>query len=166
MATFRKRNGLWQVQVRSRQYGSISKTFNLKTDAQRWATEQEILMQTGRFVKDLCPSHTLKHLLERYLGLVTPQKRSHDSEVRRINRLMGDSIAQTPLIQCTSTKAASFRDRRLSDGVRTTHYDLVILRHAWNVANNEWDWHLGTNPFEKIRLPKLNPHREFLPNNA
>jgi len=88
MATFRKRNGLWQVQVRSRQFGSISKTFNLKSDGQRWATEQEVLIQTGRFTKHLTPSHTLQNLLERYRDLVTPQKRSHESEMRRINRLI------------------------------------------------------------------------------
>ena len=160
MATFRKRNGLWQVQVRSRQFGSISKTFNLKSDGQRWATEQEVLIQTGRFTKHLTPSHTLQNLLERYRDLVTPQKRSHESEIRRINRLIYDPISLTQLTQCTPQKGAAFRDRRLNDGVRTTQYDLVILRHAWNVANNEWDWHLGTNPFEKIRLPKSNPHRE------
>jgi len=160
MATFRKRNGLWQVQVRSRQFGSTSKTFNLKSDAQRWATEQEVLIQTGRFTKHLTPSHSLQNLLERYRDLVTPQKRSHESEIRRINRLINDPISQTQLTQCTPHKAAAFRDRRLNDGIRTAQYDLVILRHAWNVANNEWGWHLGANPFEKIRLPKSNPHRE------
>jgi hypothetical protein len=65
MTTFRKRNGLWQVQVRRRQFGSTSKTFNLKSDAQRWATEQEVLIQTGHFTKHLTPSHTLPNLLER-----------------------------------------------------------------------------------------------------
>ena len=41
MATFRKRNNRWQVQVRSRQHGSISKSFQKKADAQSWAIEQE-----------------------------------------------------------------------------------------------------------------------------
>jgi hypothetical protein len=52
MATFRKRNSLWQAQVRSRKYGSISKSFHLKSDAQAWARAQESLMQTGQWSKD------------------------------------------------------------------------------------------------------------------
>jgi len=30
MASFRKRNGLWQVQVRNRKIGSVSKSFHKK----------------------------------------------------------------------------------------------------------------------------------------
>ena len=39
-------------------------------------------------------------------------------------------------------------------------YDLVLIRHAWNIASIEWGWDLGDNPVEKIRLPKNNPPRE------
>ena len=55
---------------------------------------------------------------------------------------------------------ATFRDRRLKDGVRACQYDLVLIRHAWNIASIEWGWDLGDNPVEKIRLPKNNPPRE------
>ena len=37
MASIHKRNDRWQVQVRSRIYGSISKSFHRKSDAQKWA---------------------------------------------------------------------------------------------------------------------------------
>ena len=43
MASIRKRNNRWQVQVRSRIYGSIAKSFHRKSDAQKWAIEQEAL---------------------------------------------------------------------------------------------------------------------------
>ena len=46
MASIRKRNGLWQVQVRRRKIGSTSKSFHKKTDAATWAKVQEALMQT------------------------------------------------------------------------------------------------------------------------
>ena len=55
---------------------------------------------------------------------------------------------------------AAFRDRRLKDGVRACQYDLVLIRHAWNIACIEWGWDLSDNPVEKIRLPKNNPPRE------
>ena len=49
MASFRKRNNLWQAQVRSKYIGSISKSFHSKLDAQKWAKEQEVLMQCGQW---------------------------------------------------------------------------------------------------------------------
>jgi len=39
MATLRLRNKKWQVQVRQRNYGSISKTFIHKKNAVQWARE-------------------------------------------------------------------------------------------------------------------------------
>ena len=61
MATFRKRNNLWQVQVRSRKYGSVSKSFQRKADARKWALEQEALTQSGRWSRtmDQDPTPTL-----------------------------------------------------------------------------------------------------------
>ena len=49
MATFRKRNDLWQVQVRNRKIGSLSKSFHKKIYAQNWAKEQEVLMKSGEW---------------------------------------------------------------------------------------------------------------------
>ena len=48
MASFRKRNNLWQAQVRSKYIGSISKSFHSKLDAQKWAKEKE---EEGNAVK-------------------------------------------------------------------------------------------------------------------
>jgi len=160
MATFRKRNNLWQAQVRSRKHGSISKSFHLKCDAQAWAREQESLMQKGQWSKEHDKATTLGDLLCSYKELVTPNKRSHESEVRRLTRLTNDPISLLRLNEVTPAEIATFRDRRLKDGNRTTEYDLVLLRHAWNIAVNEWDWKLPTNPVHKVRFPKPSPHRE------
>jgi len=66
----------------------------------------------------------------------------------------------TPLPSAKPHIFASFRDRRLNDGVRACQYDLVLLRHAWNMARVEWGWPLGDNPLSLIRIPKNNPPRE------
>ena len=55
---------------------------------------------------------------------------------------------------------ADFRDQRIQDGVRACQYDLVLLRHAWNIARIEWGWSLSDNPISLIRMPKNNPPRE------
>jgi len=37
MATYRKRNGRWQTQVRIKGYQPVSKTFTRKAEAETWA---------------------------------------------------------------------------------------------------------------------------------
>ena len=160
MASIRKRNNRWQVQVRSRIYGSISKSFHRKSDAQKWAIEQEALMQSGQWSRNMDRGSRISDLLNKYLSDVTPKKRHPEPEKRRLNRLLKDPIATHYLGTFDSTVAAQFRDRRLADGARTTEYDLILLKHAWNIANKEWGWALGPNPMEKIRFPKTNPARE------
>jgi integrase len=160
MATFRKRNNRWQVQVRSRQHGSISKSFLKKADAQVWAAEQERLMQIGEWHKDHQPNATISDLLRKYQQEVTPTKRAYQREITRINRLLSDPVATIPLNQFSSTDAVRFRDRRSVDGSRAAEYDLVILRHAWNLAVKEWEWKIGTNPLSLIRFPKPSAPRQ------
>ena len=161
MASFRKRNGLWQAQVRSVHAGATSKSFHRKSDAERWATQQEALMQTGQWAKNKPSDYSLKDMMDRYLAEVTPSKRGKDAETRRLKRLLGEK----PLMSLRLDKAephifAAFRDRRIKDGVRACQYDLVLLRHAWNMARIEWGWPLGDNPLSLIRMPKNNPPRE------
>ena len=161
MASIRKKNGRWQAQVRSRVYGSTSKTFHRKADAEYWAKEQEALMQSGLWQKPTLCNLTIGDMIEEYAKRVTPQKRGKDTEFRRLNRLLGEK----PLMSLNLNEAhppvfADFRDRRLDDGVRACQYDLVLLRHAWNIARIEWGWPLGDNPLSLIRMPKNNPPRE------
>ncbi len=161
MASFRKRNNLWQVQVRKKGIGSIAKSFDQKKDARAWAKEQERLMQTGGFRKKDIRHKTIGDLMIRYLAEVTPFKQQPATETRRIRRLLREyKLMETYLLDALPPKFARFRDKRLADGVRATQYDLVLLRHAWNIACIEWGWQLGDNPVSKIRFPKNNPSRE------
>ena len=75
MASFRKRNGLWQVQVRSIHAGATSKTFHRKSDAERWATQQEALMQTAQWARNKPSDYSLKEMMERFI-------RRHGDKVR------------------------------------------------------------------------------------
>ena len=161
MASFRKRNGLWQVQVRNRKIGSISKSFHIKSEAQKWAKEQEVLMQSGGWSKTQISNYSLEDLLNKYKNDIIPTKRGHVVENRKLKRLLKEKdLMKIPLERLHPPILAAFRDRRLKDGVRACQYDLVLIRHAWNIACIEWGWDLGDNPVEKIRLPKNNPPRE------
>ena len=161
MASIRKRGKSWQAQVRSRKSGAIGKSFHRKADAERWAIEQEALMQNGQFAQIQTQDFTLHDLMQAYSEKVTPTKKGAAQEFRRISRLMKErDLMLTPLLSAKSHIFASFRDRRLRDGIRACQYDLVLLRHAWNMARVEWGWPLGDNPLSLIRMPKNNPPRE------
>ena len=161
MASFRKRNNLWQAQVRNKHIGSLSKSFHIKSEAQKWAKEQEVLMQSGQWSRVNGSSFTLLDLMTKYKNEITPKKRGHEVEDRRLRRLLREKeIMKVPLKRLLPHILSSFRDRRLKDGVRACQYDLVLIRHAWNIALIEWGWNIGDNPTQKIRLPKNNPPRE------
>ena len=161
MASIRKRNGLWQAQVRSRKIGSTSKSFHKKTDAIAWAKVQEAMMQTGEWKPKDRRYSTIGDLIQTYLLKATPNKKGAEPETRRLNRLLKEtSLMQIKLDDAQPHHFATFRDKRLQDGNRACQYDLVLLRAAWNTARIEWGWDLRDNPLTLIRFPKSNPPRE------
>ena len=86
MASIRKRNGLWQAQVRSRKVGSTSKSFYKKADAIAWAKVQEAMMQTGEWKPKDKRYYTIGDLIQTYLKKVTPLKQGAEQETRRLRR--------------------------------------------------------------------------------
>ena len=161
MASIRKRNGLWQAQVRSRKLGSTSKSFHRKSDAVAWAKVQEAMMQTGEWKPKDKRYSTIGDLIQTYLLKATPNKKGAEPETRRLNRLLKEtSLMQIKLDDAKPHHFATFRDKRLKDGNRACQYDLVLLRAAWNTARIEWGWDLRDNPLTLIRFPKSNPPRE------
>ena len=161
MASYRKRNNLWQAQVRIKGQGSISKSFYLRKDAQIWATDQEALMLSGKWKKRDYSTLRLSDLMKKYMQEVTPKKKGRGPEERRLRRLLRETDLINNLLQEVDPPViAEYRDRRLKDGVRACQYDLVLIRHAWNIARLEWGWDIGSNPVEQIKLPKNNPPRE------
>ena len=86
MASIRKRNGLWQAQVRSRKLGSTSKSFHKRTDAIACARVQEAAMQTGEWKPKEKRYSTTDDLIQKYLRKVTTHKKGAETETRRLKR--------------------------------------------------------------------------------
>ena len=160
MATFRKRNGKWQAIVRQRNIGTASRSFIKKIQAIKWALEQEERIERGLFGSIKPSEVTLGELLKRYSQQITPAKRGAETEQRRLNRLINDSISDHSIEQLTSKTLASFRDRRLLDGQRACEYDLILIRHCLKVAMSEWGLMLSVNPVDQIKKPPSPKARE------
>ena len=86
MASIRRRNGRYHVQIRKNGYPSVTKTFiHLKT-AKKWASGVEADMERQRY----CPipeTIMLGGLLTRYETEILPSHKSHQVEGYRLKQL-------------------------------------------------------------------------------
>ena len=159
MATFRKRGGKWRAIVRHKDIGTQARSFHTKQTAIKWFISVEEQLEAASFGA-LRPTHiTLGELVKRYSNEVTPAKRAATTELRRLQRLIRDSLSSLRVSQLTSQAIAAFRDRRLLDGRRTCHYDLILIRHCLKIAINEWGLMLSSNPVNRVKMPPSPPAR-------
>ncbi len=138
----------------------VSKTFVYRQDAEKWVREIESRIDRGQHHSIQPSTITLGELLRRYRADITPSKKGRDSETRRLNRLLNDSISLTPLSDLSGAVLSRFRDRRIKDGKRAAQYDLVLIRHAIEVGCKEWGIALPANPVSLIRIPNGIRRRE------
>ena len=160
MATFRRRKNKWQAIVRHKDIGVVAKTFQSKTLAVKWASEEhERIVHNSSSSLEIAKV-TLGQLLLRYSSEVTVLKKGVVTEKRRLNRLINDPISTLTLDKLSSSAIAAFRDRRLPDGARTTHYDLTLIRHCLKIATHEWGLMLSSNPVDFIKMPPASSPRQ------
>ena len=159
MASIRKRQGKYQVQVRI-QGQSISKTFCYLKDAQRWGAFYENKLNLGEELDTLDKQLSLADLIHRYLKEITPTKKGAFMENIRLKRLLTDPIVNRKVYQLKTRDFVDFKNRRLPDGNRTCRYDLSMLHHLYNVAIKQWSYPINYNPITNVPKPKANPPRE------
>lgn len=150
MASLRKKGNGWEASV-CRKGVRRSRTFDTKTEASFWAAdvEQEIL---NGFAGKI-PDKSFGELLDRYAADVSPSKRGAEWEIKRINAMRRDVITSVKLNGLRAEHFAAWRDRRLRVvAVGTVLREWNILRHAVNVAINEWGW-LKENPIKGVKRP-------------
>ena len=88
MATFRKRKGRWQTQVRIKGHKAVSKTFTRKAVAETWARIIESEIERGVFVNRAEAEATaLSDVLDRYGRDVAPSKACYKTDLYRIKLL-------------------------------------------------------------------------------
>ena len=136
MATIRKRNGRWEVQIRVKGKSSLTKTFTAHKEARAWANESELSTRTA---EQTLPSAdhflTLSDLLLHYQDVVTPLKRGADRELFKLRVLQRHPVAAIRLCRLTSTHIAQYRDDRLQTVTSgTVRRELAVLRHCIEVA--------------------------------
>ena len=156
MATIRRLRGRWQAQVRRRGIPARARSFDKRSDADRWAREIEAEADRSGWVADtrLAEKTTLGELLTRYRDEVSPTKRSASSEKARIGALIKRDLCRRTLAKLTSTHIAGYRDERLqSVAPATVIRELNTISHALDIAQREWGLWLPRNPAKIVRRP-------------
>jgi integrase len=163
MASIRKRNQRWQVQVRRKGHSYLSKTFDLKRDAETWARETERALERGNQAQALILARetSFDTLLKRYGEEISPAKRGAAVERYRIRALRRQSIAEVTLANLRPADFARYRDERLARvQAATVLRELSLAQRVLEVAIKEWGYSLPENPAKLIAKPKAPPPRE------
>ncbi|WP_018260692.1 site-specific integrase [Methylobacterium sp. WSM2598] len=135
-----------------------SKSFDSKSDAERWARTLEAELDRCGALPDtrVAESTTLTAILTRYRDEISPTKRSSVSEVARINAILRRPICHRTLALLSTADLASYRDERLKKvAPATVIRELNTISHAIDTARREWGIHLAQNPAKLVRRPAL-----------
>ncbi|MGN7771555.1 site-specific integrase [Phyllobacterium sp. 22552] len=156
MATIRKLRGRWQGQVRRKGMQPRAKSFDSKSEAEKWARNLEADLDRCGSMPDtrLAEQMTVHALLTRYRVEITSAKRSAQTESIRIGAMLRRSICFRTLAILSPTDIAVYRDERLKVvSGSTVLKELNVLGHAIDIARKEWGVHLPQNPCRMIRRP-------------
>ena len=161
MATIRKREGQkkdgkksvsYQAIVRLGDHKPQRKTFKRKRDAEKWATAIENAINKDEFVGDH-PSKekTVEDLLTRYRKTEVPKKKNRRNDERHVDFWI-DEIGRFKIAQVSRSQIVEIRDRLALDRApATVNRYLATLRHAWGIAETDWEW-AKFNPLKRIML--------------
>lgn len=163
MATIRKRNGKFQVQVRRRGYPDLSRTFHLLRDAKEWARHIETQVDRGELAPDRrqLERETLGDLVTRYRDEIVPRKKGAEIETIILNRFLRHPICSKKLSNLSVEDFAQYRQERLKEITpKSLKRQLSPIQNMFEVAREEWGFPINENPVKKLRLPTGDRKRE------
>ncbi|BDX04629.1 tyrosine-type recombinase/integrase [Planctobacterium marinum] len=162
MATITKRaNGKWQAKCR-RNGINQSKTFRLKSDAQKWARQIESAIDKGVFESTHdAESMLMNDVFERYWYEVVREQKSAKSTRSKINHLK-KIMGHLRLIDLTVSVIREFKSYRLENVENdTVRKELAFIKRMIKYAMNEWQVHLPRgNPVDPVSFPSKGKPRD------
>lgn len=168
---YRKKKGVGYQAVIRRAGIIRKKTFNRKPDAERWAADQEEILDM-KINQDprLAMRVTLEEAFDKYFQMMEvvgspyynkPNTRERKRYAR--NNLEERLGKDTPLSDITPDRVSAYRDERLGvnkRGASTVRNELSLLSTMMTVARVEWRLPVQ-NPLNDVRRPEPPPNREI-----
>jgi integrase len=132
----------------------VSKSFQTKQDAERWARQVEADIDKGSYTNVTLAERTLlKDVIERYIQEVTNQTRSMVEDRYRLGAMMRHWIGSLTMIQLTPAKVAQYRDERLKKvSAGAVIRELAYISSIINHSRREWGINM-TNPMPFVKKP-------------
>ena len=160
MATIRKRQGKWQVQIRHNGQSGVSKTFLRKQEADQWARELEVSFDQNNLASRTITYPAFRTIIERYSKEISAKKRGHIREKYFLQYLAKTDLAQLKLDQIQAQHIARLRDHRLAKNKPDTVLrELTIINHIFNICIKDWSYPIS-NPVKQIYKPKSSCSRK------
>jgi integrase len=162
MATFTKRGDLqWQAKIRRKGYPAHSKTFDTRTDAEKWARSVEREMDRGRFVSSAeAESTTFTEALDRYEREISSNKKGITQEQSTIRLLRNSQLSSRSLAAVRRVDIANLRDEWCAThSPATVVRRLAVISHLFTIARKEWGLESLSNPVELVRKPTITNER-------
>lgn len=162
MASLRARNGKWQVQVRRAGSPVLSRTFHLRTDAQKWARQTEAQADRVGLHPDpkILRQTTLSQVIDRFRISEIPTRKGGPNELVVLKAVQRTKLALLSLAELKPSHFATYRDERLkSVKAGTVIREMGLVQTVLEMARAKWGVPLPENPAKLTRKPKSTPGR-------
>jgi len=159
MAYIERRPGGWRAQVRRKGSPSISRTFDLRADAEAWAQEIERELRRGNnsIVQAFGRQITFEEVAKHYATHALPSLKS-EKTARSFLQQSQQKFGKTLVTAIRPTEVSKWRDEMAKAGAsaRSIVYALSMLSAALNYAARELSIPLPAgNPVQLVRKPAL-----------
>jgi integrase len=155
MATIRKRNGKYHVQIRKKGVAPLTSSFKDRATALQWAKKVE--SEIDRYIYldiSAAQTTTVSKVLNKYSKEVLPTQKGGEVEKYRI-KILKEQLGKTYLADLKPYLLADYRDTRLQVvSGSTVRKELSLLSRVLNTSIKDWGIDLPNgNPVTQIRLP-------------
>lgn len=154
MATYQKRGKRIRAIIRKNGI-TQSKTFSLKKDAEAWAKQIEVAIETQEFQR--YHDDLFGDVIRRYLSEVTPTKKSAQRETIHLKKFCRDypKLLKKAIADIDKSDVANWRDDRLKTvAPLSVNREWNTLSAIFTHCTKVWGMDLPPNPFHQVQRPK------------
>ncbi len=152
----------YRVLIRVKGYPTMSATFEKKTDARIWASNNESAMKLGKHIKDAeAKKHTLADLIDRYIATELPRRKSDQEKFKmqllwwkdKIGAYLLSDITPPLLSKCKEVlgteESPKPKNGNTTRSNATVNRYMACLSIVLTKAVKEWQW-IDENPMFKV----------------
>ena len=156
MAYIRKRMGRYQCVVRISGYPTLTKTFDIKKDAERFGKDLELKLVREEHDLERKQYPLFKEAFEKYRDEVIVKKRSKEMESKLVKYILREHWTNLRLDKVSRKVIAAYRDKALKTlAASSVNSSLNVISNFFTICRKEWDYKIS-NPVLSIKRP-VNP---------